>query len=44
MEPYTLPLCNPLFSDKADLPQEFEITLPEYLPGIGKIVRADADT
>lgn len=43
MEPYTLPVCNVVFNNKAEIPQDFEVTLPEYLPGIGKIVRTDAE-
>lgn len=43
MEPYTFPLCSVTFNDKAEIPLEFEAALPEYLPGIGKIIRTDAD-
>lgn len=42
MEPYTLPLCNTVFSDKAEFPFNVEASLPEHLPGIGRIVRAEA--
>ncbi len=42
MEPYTLPLCNTVFADKAEFPLNVEASLPEHLPGIGRIVHADA--
>lgn len=38
-----LPVCNAVFSDKAEISRSFEAFLPEYCPGIQKITKTTAD-
>lgn len=42
MDKYTLPRCSVLFSDRIELPKTFDAALPEYCPGIQKIVKSHA--
>lgn len=42
MEKYLLPQCNEVFSATMEKPSVFEAILPEYCPGIRKIIKADA--
>ena len=43
MEKYLLPQCNEVFSAAMEKPSVFEAILPEYCPGIRKILKADAE-
>lgn len=42
MDKYSLPVCTEVFSASSDKPAVFEAILPEYCPGIKKILKADA--
>ena len=42
MEKYLLPQCNEVFSAAMEKPSVFEAILPEYCPGIRKIIKTDA--
>ena len=42
MDKYNLPVCSAVFSDRAELPKTFEAALPDYCPGIMRIVKTDA--
>ena len=42
MDQYTLPVCSAVFSDRVELAKTFEVALPDYCPGIQKIVKTDA--
>ncbi len=38
-----LPVCNAVFSDKAEISRNYEAFLPEYCPGIQKIIKTTAE-
>lgn len=42
MDKYKIPVCNTVFSDKAEIPMTYDLTLPDYLAGITKIIKTDA--
>lgn len=42
MDKYSLPVCTEAFSASFEKPVSFEDILPEYCPGIRKILKADA--
>ena len=44
MDKYSLPICTEVFSASVEKPSVFEMILPEYCPGIKKILKADAVT
>ena len=44
MDKYFLPVCTEIFSSSTEKTVLFEDTLPEYCPGIKKILKADAIT
>lgn len=38
---HVLPICKQIFSSKNEMPKTFEVTLPEYCPGITRVVKCD---
>ena len=42
MDKYSLPVCTEVFSSATEKPSVFEAVLPEYCPGMKKVLKADA--